>query len=111
MKKQIVLFTIAVSLSAIAFAQDVGGDRRPNGGPGAPGPERQRPVPPIVAALDVNKDGIIDATEIANAPQALRSLDKNNDGVLTPDEIGGPRPGDHGGFGAPGQRPPRPGQQ
>ncbi len=52
--------------------------------------------PPMIAALDANKDGVIDATEIANAPAALKSLDKNGDGQLTRDELhpagpGGPR--------------------
>jgi len=47
----------------------------------------------IVAALDANHDGVIDADEIANAPAALKSLDKNGDGKLTPDEFMGKRPG------------------
>jgi hypothetical protein len=50
-------------------------------------------VPPIIAALDANQDGKIDASEITNASAALRTLDKNNDGELTMDEIHGPRPG------------------
>lgn len=52
----------------------------------------KRPVPPIVAALDANGDGIISADEIANAPAALLKLDKNGDGQLTMDELMGPRP-------------------
>ncbi len=50
------------------------------------------PTPAIVKALDANGDGVIDASEIANAPAALASLDKNGDGQLTPDEFIGPRP-------------------
>ncbi|HWB61304.1 MAG TPA: hypothetical protein VG733_17615 [Chthoniobacteraceae bacterium] len=52
------------------------------------GPRRRPhpPVWPIIAALDANHDGIIDASEIANASEALKSLDKNGDGKLTPDE-------------------------
>ena len=54
---------------------------------GSTPPRVQRPPPPpIIVALDVNKDGVIDATEIANAPTALKSLDKNGDGQLTADE-------------------------
>jgi Ca2+-binding EF-hand superfamily protein len=45
------------------------------------------PEPPLMAALDANHDGVIDATEIANAPAALVTLDKNGDGKLTPDEL------------------------
>ena len=54
---------------------------RPQGGPGGPppgdgaGPSGQgrhhRPVPPIIAALDTNGDGIISADEIANASASL----------------------------------------
>lgn len=49
-------------------------------------------MPPIIAALDANSDGVIDATEIANAAAALKTLDKNGDGKLTADEIRPPRP-------------------
>ena len=72
---------------------------------------------PIVAALDLNKDGTIDAKEIAKASASLEKLDRNDDGKLTPDEYlpqrgqggpgmrgpGGPPPGD--GQSAPRQRP------
>jgi len=67
----------------------------PGEGPGAgSGAQTNRPpVPPIVAALDLNGDGIIDANEIAQAPQSLKKLDKNGDGQLTPDEYRPPHPG------------------
>lgn len=42
---------------------------------------------PIVRALDVNQDGVLDATEIANAAAALLSLDQNKDGRLILDEL------------------------
>jgi hypothetical protein len=58
----------------------------------APADAPRPPVPLIVKALDVNGDGVIDATEIANAPAELKTLDKNGDGQLTPDEFMGPRP-------------------
>jgi hypothetical protein len=58
------------------------------GGPGGPGMKGHRPPPsPLMQALDVNHDGVIDADEIANAPAALKTLDKNGDGKLTPDEL------------------------
>ncbi len=83
-------------------------------GPGGPG-RHKRPVPPIVAALDTNGDGIISADEIANASASLLKLDKNGDGQLTIDELRPPRPPQDGGPGedhGPGddQRPPPPGQ-
>lgn len=65
----------------------------PGGGPGpGPGGPGRRPPPPIIVALDANHDGIIDETEIANAPAALRTLDKNGDGKLTMDELLPPPP-------------------
>lgn len=89
--------------------------KRPDdGGPagGAKGPDRsgqapaagrpKRAVPPIVAALDADGDGVISAAEIANAPAALLKLDRNRDGKLTPDEYRPPRPDD--GFAAPGEK-------
>ena len=38
---------------------------------------------PILDALDVNHDGIIDSNEIANAATALWTLDKNKKGYLS----------------------------
>ncbi len=48
---------------------------------------QRRPGPPIVVALDPNRDGTIDAAELANASAALAELDANSDGELTRDEI------------------------
>ena len=39
-------------------------------------------------ALDLNKDGTLDAREIQSAPMSLRTLDTNKDFKLTPDELG-----------------------
>jgi EF hand len=78
----------------------------PNEGPGG-GPRRHRPPPPpIIAALDTNRDGVIDESEIANASAALRTLDKNGDGKLTIDELMGPRPPRGERFGPPPGPPP-----
>jgi hypothetical protein len=102
----------ALGLGAvITLAQDAGEGRRPGGpgGPGGPGfgPRGQRQPPAIVAALDANKDGKLDATEISNASTALKTLDKNNDGEITAEEMFGPRPDGErrGPGGAPGERP------
>jgi len=70
------------------------------------GPDGRRPpILPLVKALDVNGDGIIDASEIANASAALLTLDKNGDGKLTPDEYLPPRPA-RGDEPPPGDGPP-----
>jgi hypothetical protein len=88
---------------------------RPKDAPaGGPPAGHQHPVSPVVQALDANHDGVIDASEIANAPAALKTLDKNGDGKLTRDEIHPPRPngpppgGPQGGPEGDGQRPPPP---
>jgi len=57
---------------------------------------------PLVAALDANGDGTIDADEIAKASAALKTLDKDGDGKLAGDEY---RPLPPGGFGGPGGPP------
>lgn len=109
MKKQIMLTALLATSAITLLAQDSEADA-PAGRP--PG---HRP-PPILAALDANKDGVIDATELANATAALTTLDKNGDGKLTRDELmgdrgEGPGPRGHGGPGGPrgGGRPgPRP---
>jgi len=58
----------------------------------APTPPPPPHLPPLLMALDVNQDGILDADEIANATAALKTLDKNSDGQLTPDEYRPPAP-------------------
>src|SRR5262245_20368412 len=55
-------------------------------------PRAKAQPPLVVAALDANHDGVIDAAEIANASQALKSLDKNGDGSLSREELRRPRP-------------------
>jgi len=48
--------------------------------------EARPSLSPLVRVLDINKDGIIDAEEIKQAPMSLRMLDKNFDGRLTGNE-------------------------
>jgi len=79
-------------LASVSFAQPGG---RPGGRPG-PGH-----APPLIQALDADKDGEISADEIANAAKNLKKLDKNEDGKLTRDELrpegaGEGRPGGRG---------------
>lgn len=75
------------------------GGRPPHDGPPGDGPEGHShgrpPEPPIMAALDANHDGVLDASEIANAVAALKTLDKNGDGQLTRDELRPARPNGH----------------
>src|SRR5437868_5812629 len=95
--KLALISSVALGMSSwTSTAQDNGGPpvdgQRPPRHQGGPGPDGQRPPPPlIIAALDANGDGVIDADEIANAPAVLAKLDKNGDGKLTPDEFIGPR--------------------
>ena len=91
------------------------GDRPPGGRAGG----GQRPAPlgglprgilegglgpnmPVLDALDLNKDGVLDADEIAKSAESLKALDKNGDGKLTPDEY---RPAFPGGGPGNGDRP------
>jgi hypothetical protein len=112
--KKILIAAAVVGLSALVItAQDSPqGGRPPRGGGasagGEGGPGGHRPPPmPLLAALDANHDGVIDAGEIANASAALRTLDKNGDGQLTRDEFMPPRPpGGHGPDGQNGPPPP-----
>jgi hypothetical protein len=59
----------------------------PEGQNGHGGSHPHRPPPPIVQALDADRDHVISTDEIANAASALLTLDKNNDGQLTQDEL------------------------
>jgi hypothetical protein len=80
---KILLSGIALGASSlIATAQEPGPGQKEDGAD-----RPRRPAPPLVAALDKNHDGVIDADEISNAAAALKTLDKNADGKLTRDEI------------------------
>ncbi len=66
---------------------------------------------PIIDALDLNHDGVIDAAELAKASESLKKLDKNGDGKITEDEYRPQRPGGQGGpGGGAGGRPEGQGQ-
>jgi hypothetical protein len=77
----------------------------PNGLPPGPPqgpPPGHRPPPPVIAALDTNKDGTLSAEELKAAPEALLKLDKDGDGELSPQELfpqgpPPPPPGNHEG--------------
>ena len=102
MKKQIILTALLATSAITIMAQDA--DAAPEG-ERPPGHRR----PPLITALDANKDGVIDATELANATAALTALDKNADGQLTRDELMGDRRAEGPGKRGPGaRRGPRP---
>jgi hypothetical protein len=60
--------------------------------PKASTPRAKAAPPLVVATLDANHDGIIDAGEIGNASKALKSLDKDGDGRLSGEELRRVRP-------------------
>jgi hypothetical protein len=104
-KTMMALLALGASVLAV-HAQDANG---PRGGGNPNGPRGQRPPPsPLMEALDVNHDGVIDADEIANAPAELKTLDKNGDGKLTQDELRPPRPPQGAGNGPGNDWPPGP---
>ena len=109
--KAITLLALIAGLGGLSIiAQDAPPTNRPPGrGPGGPGGDGMRRIP-LMAALDTNSDGTIDATEIEQSSKSLKTLDKNSDGKLTPDELRPARPagGQPGAPGAPGERPARP---
>ena len=109
--KAITLLALVAGLGAVSIiAQDAPPTNRPGrgpGGPGGPGGDIMRRMP-LMAALDTNSDGTIDATEIEQASKSLKTLDKNNDGKLTAEELRPVRPERPGQPGAPGERPARP---
>jgi hypothetical protein len=85
--------TIAILIALTAGLSVLQAQSAPvSGRPKASTPRAQAQPPLVVATLDANHDGIIDAGEIANASQALKSLDKNADGRLSREELRRARP-------------------
>ena len=81
MKNILALALLALGTTALAASAQDNNDGPPPGGGGQGGPRgHHRPPLPIITALDVNHDGIIDSNEIANARAELLTLDKNGDG-------------------------------
>ena len=79
--------------------------RQPDGpGPRGPGGGFRPPFMPLMFALDADRDGELSASEIENAPVALRALDRDGNGKLTREEL---RPR----FDGPGDGPPRRGRR
>ena len=85
--------TIAVLIALTAGLSVLQAQSAPvSGSPKASIPRAKASPPLVVATLDANHDGVIDAGEIANASQALKSLDKNADGHLSREELRRGRP-------------------
>ena len=85
--------TIAVIIALTAGLSVLQAQSAPvSGSPKASTPRAKASPPLVVATLDANHDGVIDASEIANASQALKSLDKNADGRLSREELRRSRP-------------------
>lgn len=57
---------------------------------GEPAPGDGPRLPPVMVALDANRDGELSSEEIEGAAKALKALDKNEDGKLTREELGPP---------------------
>ena len=76
-----------VAAAQAATGVDAGRDGRPEGGRGR-GPGDMNPIrmDPILAAIDVDGDGVLSAEEIRNAPAAIRKLDKDGDGKVNREE-------------------------
>ncbi|MEW6363804.1 MAG: hypothetical protein AB1714_04095 [Acidobacteriota bacterium] len=87
MTKPSVILCLAVTLAPIVASGAQRDQQRPVGGD-----DHRPPPPPIVSVLDVNRDALIEAAEIAEASTALLKLDRNKDGELTRDEYAPPRP-------------------
>lgn len=57
------------------------------GGPPPGPPPHGFHVPPVIAALDADKNGTISAAELTNASESLKALDENGDGELSEEEL------------------------
>lgn len=81
------IVSVALGVILVAGLAVMGTTKQGHGGGG------RSMVMPMVSALDVNGDGIIDANELANAGTTLKKLDRNGDGQITSDELQPNRPG------------------
>ena len=81
------------AFTVLAQNQSGGPGGHRGGGFGGPRGGGRPPAMPIMTALDANTNGMLEATEIANASAALLTLDKNGDGKLSADELMPPPPG------------------
>lgn len=100
--------TLSVFASVIVCCVSIGlAQEKDEQGPGG----KHHPPPPLIAALDLNHDGVISADEIKKAPESLLTLDKNGDGQLTREELHPPRPNRGGGDENAGPGNKQPGQQ
>lgn len=105
LQAKLTIAALAIAASAACLSAQDNNDRPPRQRPEM-GQKGHRPPPaPLMAVLDANHDGVIDASEIDNAAAALRTLDKNGDGKLTMEELRPQRPR---GAGAPEGRPHHP---
>ncbi len=94
------LLALPLVSSSLLLAQPaLPGENGPRRGPGGHGRFH-----PILRALDSDRNGAISATEIAQAPVLLAALDLNGDGIVAVDELRPPRPA-----GAPARPAPPPG--
>jgi hypothetical protein len=81
---------IALTLSALLVVAFTAG--------GSSGHEsdRGKSLAPVVAALDLDGNGVVEGPEIASANVTLLKVDTNGDGKLSADELAPQRAGGHG---------------
>lgn len=84
MKNSITFSLLALGLTLPAVHLQAQDDSRPQRGP-----RGDRPAPAFEVALDANKDGTIDKTEISESTAALKKLDKDSDGKVSMRELRG----------------------
>src|SRR5262249_52404457 len=91
-KSYLAILGVSLLVGGIVIAQDQSEQPQEPLPPPPPWHHHPPPPPPVMVVLDANHDGVLDASEIANASAALLKLDKNGDGQLTFDELRPPCP-------------------